>query len=131
LPQLLKKWSERTISIVGLCGLAIGTALLFVSAHIPLVVLVLVAVACIVLGEGLFDPPYNARLSLSVDESKQGQLQGTNQSLQALYHVLVPLGAAAIYTYSHGAVFGIASILSLFALGMFVTLKTKEHYSLA
>jgi DHA1 family tetracycline resistance protein-like MFS transporter len=131
LPQLLKKWSERTISIVGLCGLAIGTALLFVSAHIPLVVLVLVAVACIVLGEGLFDPPYNARLSLSVDESKQGQLQGTNQSLQALYHVIVPLGAAAIYTYSHGAVFGIASILSLFALGMFVTLKTKEHYSLA
>jgi DHA1 family tetracycline resistance protein-like MFS transporter len=129
LPQLLKKWSERMIGIVGLCGLAIGTALLFISSYIPLMVFIIVAIACIVLGEGLFDPSYNARLSLSVDESKQGQLQGANQSLQALYHVLVPLGAALIYTYSHGAVFGIASVLLLFALGMFIRLKTKEHYS--
>ncbi len=53
-------------------------------------------------GRRLFDPSYNARLSLSVAENKQGQLQGANQGLQALYRVLVPLGAAAIYTYSHG-----------------------------
>jgi MFS transporter, DHA1 family, tetracycline resistance protein len=131
LPQLLKKWSDRTIGIIGLIGLAIGTALLLVSAHIPSPFLIIVAVTCIVLGEGLFDPSYNARLSLSVDESKQGQLQGANQSLQALYRVLIPLGAAAVYTYSHGAVFGIASVLLLFALGMFVRLKTKKHHSLA
>ncbi len=128
LPLLLKKLNERRIGIIGLIGLAIGTALLFVSSHIHLVILIIIAVACIVLGEGLFDPSYNARLSLSVDESKQGQLQGANQSLQALYHVLVPLGAAAIYIYSHGVVFGIASVLLLVGLYMFINLKTKEHY---
>ncbi|MBS0631197.1 MAG: hypothetical protein JSS11_04730, partial [Verrucomicrobia bacterium] len=46
-------------------------------------------------------------------ENQQGQLQGANQALQALYHVLMPLGAAAIYTYSHSAVFGPASVLLL------------------
>jgi DHA1 family tetracycline resistance protein-like MFS transporter len=129
LPQLLKIWSERTVGIIGLIGLALGTALLCASARVPSPILIVAAVACIVLGEGLFDPSYNARLSLSVAENQQGQLQGANQSLQALYHVLVPLGAAAIYTYSHGAVFGIASVLLFVALAMFVQLRTKQEYS--
>ncbi|MEI9957514.1 MAG: hypothetical protein WDM90_14745 [Ferruginibacter sp.] len=73
----------------------------------------------------LFDPSYNARLSLSVDDNKQGSLQGTNQSLQALYRMIVPLGAAAIYTYSHGAVFGIAAVLMVCGLVLFVKLKGK------
>jgi DHA1 family tetracycline resistance protein-like MFS transporter len=125
LPQLLKRFSEQTVGIIGLCGLATGLGLLFLSAYIQSAYLIIGAVGCIVLGEGLFDPSYNARLSLSVDESKQGLLQGTNQSLQALYHVIVPLGAAAIYTYSHGAVFAIAAALMLCGLVLFIKLKTK------
>lgn len=125
LPQLLKRLPEPTVGIIGLCGLAIGLGLLFLSAYFPSLILIIAAVACIVLGEGLFDPSYNARLSLSVDESKQGLLQGTNQSLQALYHVIVPLGAAAIYTYSNGAVFGVAALFMVCGLVMFIKLKTK------
>jgi len=101
--------------------------LLFLSAYIPSVFFIIAAVACIVLGEGLFDPSYNARLSVSVDESKQGLLQGTNQSLQALYHVIVPLGAAAIYTYNHAAVFGIAALVMFYGLVMFIKLKATNH----
>lgn len=125
LPQLLKIWTERTVGIVGLFGLFLGLGFLFLSAYIPSVFLVITAVACIVLGEGLFDPSYNARLSLSVHESNQGQLQGTNQSLQALYHVIVPIGAAFIYTYDHGAVFGIAAVLMMGGLVLFARLKNK------
>ncbi len=123
LPQMLKKWSERTVGMIGLIGLALGTALLFTSAYFPSAIMIVAAVACIVLGEGLFDPSYNARLSLSVAENRQGQLQGANQSLQALYRVLVPLVAAAIYTYTHGAVFGLASALLIVGLVMFAQLK--------
>ncbi len=125
LPQLLKIWSERTVGIIGLFGLIAGLGLLFLSAYVPSMFFIIGAVACIVLGEGLFDPSYNARLSLSVDESRQGQLQGANQSLQALYHVIVPLGAAAVYTYSHGAVFGVAALFMICGLILFVKLKTK------
>jgi DHA1 family tetracycline resistance protein-like MFS transporter len=126
LPYLLKKWTERTLSMSGLLGLATGTALLCASAHFPSAVLIIVAVACIVLGEGLFDPSYNGRLSLSVAENQQGQLQGVNQSLQALYRVLVPLGAAAIYTSSQSAVFGVAAALLLIGLTLFAKLETKQ-----
>ncbi|MBL7940720.1 MAG: MFS transporter [Flavobacteriales bacterium] len=123
LPQMLKRWNEQTVGIIGLLGLVLGLCLLFVSAFISSVFFIIAAVVCIVLGEGLFDPSYNARLSMSVDESKQGLLQGANQSLQALYHVIVPLGAAAIYTYSHGAVFGIAALLMIIGLLLFIKLK--------
>lgn len=126
LPQMLKRWNEQTIGIIGLSGLVLGLGLLFVSAFISTVFIIIAAVACIVLGEGLFDPSYNARLSLSVDESKQGLLQGVNQSLQASYHVIVPLGAAFIYSYSHGAVFGIATLLMIFGLLLFIKLKERS-----
>ncbi len=125
LPQMLKRFSERTVGVIGLSGLAIGLSLIFISAFIPTAPLFMAAVLFIVLGEGLFDPSYNARLSMSVDETKQGVLQGIGQSLQAVYHVLVPLGAAAVYTYSHGAVFGIATLFMVCGLVLFVRLKPK------
>ncbi|EKT4527461.1 MFS transporter [Flavobacterium psychrophilum] len=125
LPQLLKRLSEQTVGGIGLSGLVLGLGLLLFSSFIQSTFLIIGAVICIVLGEGLFDPSYNSRLSLSVDESKQGLLQGTNQSLQALYHVVVPLGTAAIYTYNHGAVFGIAALLMVCGLVIFIKLKGK------
>jgi DHA1 family tetracycline resistance protein-like MFS transporter len=126
LPRLLKIWSERKVGMIGLTGLSIGLGLLFLSAFFVHVYLIIPAIAFIVLGEGLFDPSYNARLSMSVPEDKQGLLQGTNQSIQALYHVLVPLGAGAIYTYSHGSVFGIAAVLMVIGLVLFYRIKSKS-----
>jgi len=126
LPRLLKIWSERKVGMIGLGGLSLGLGLLFLSSFSPHMYLIVVAVACVVLGEGLFDPSYNARLSISVPENKQGLLQGTNQSIQALYHVLVPLAAGAIYTYDHGSVFGIAMVLMVVGLVLFARLKSKQ-----
>jgi DHA1 family tetracycline resistance protein-like MFS transporter len=126
LPQMLKHFSEKVVGTIGLAGLTLGLGFLFLSAFIHSIILIIAAVACIVLGEGLFDPTYNAQLSQSVDEDKQGLLQGTSQSLQALYHVIVPLGAAAIYTYSHGAVFAVATIVMSVGLILFINLKDSK-----
>lgn len=126
LPQMLKKYSEQTVGIIGLLGLVVGLGLLFISEFITSVFFIVGAVACIVLGEGLFDPSYNARLSNTVTEDKQGLLQGTSQSLQALYHVLVPLGAAAIYSYNKATVFGIATILMICGLLLFINMNNNN-----
>jgi DHA1 family tetracycline resistance protein-like MFS transporter len=123
---MLKHFSEKVVGTIGLAGLTLGLGFLFLSAFIHSIILIIAAVACIVLGEGLFDPTYNAQLSQSVDEDKQGLLQGTSQSLQALYHVIVPLGAAAIYTYSHGAVFAVATIVMSVGLILFINLKDSK-----
>ena len=54
LPQMLKRWNEQKVGIIGLLGLVLGLGLLFVSAFISSALFIIAAVACIVLGEGLF-----------------------------------------------------------------------------
>lgn len=105
LPRLLKKFSEKSIGIAGLIILGIGLALILASIYIHSAVIVSLAVICIISGEGLFDPTYNAGLSQSVEESKQGKLQGVNQSLQSANNVFIPLMAAALYFYSPTALY--------------------------
>ena len=126
LPRLLKKFSERNIGIVGLCGLALGLGLIILSIHISSPVLIFAAVMSITLGEGLFDPSYNGRLSQSVDESSQGKLQGVNQSLQSAYRVLVPLAAAAIYLFSPGILYGVATCVMIGSLILFSKLQPQK-----
>jgi len=124
LPWALKKFSERSVGIAGLCGMTIGLSLMFVSAFNASAALFITAVIFIALGEGFFDPSYNSRLSQSVSEDKQGQLQGASQSMQAVYHVIVPLLSAAIYIYSHSALFAIAALLLAWTLVLFIKLPS-------
>ena len=123
LPRLLKKFSEGHIGIVGLFGLALGMGLIILSIHIKSPIVIMAAVMFITLGEGLFDPSYNGRLSQSVDESNQGKLQGVNQSLQSVYRVLVPLAAGAIYSFNPGLLYGVATCVMLGSLILFSKLS--------
>lgn len=119
LPWLLKRFTERNIGIAGLIAFGIGLGLILVSTIIPSVFIISLAVIFIITGEGLFDPTYNGRLSLSVDESKQGKLQGVNQSLQSANNMLIPLGAAAIYFYSPCLLYAVATFIVLAAVIMY------------
>ncbi len=127
LPLFLKRFSERNIGIVGLFGIALGLGLIILSIPISSPVLIFAAVMSITLGEGLFDPSYNGRLSQSVDETSQGKLQGVNQSLQSAYRVLVPLAAAAIYSFSPGILYGVAACIMMGSLILFA--KLQPQYS--
>ncbi len=126
LPRLLKKFSERSIGIAGLIGIGFGLGLLLLSIFVHSASLIGLAVISITLGEGLFDPSYNGRLSQSVDESSQGKLQGVNQSLQSAYRVLVPIAAAAIYFYSPILLYIMATLIAIGALVMFSKLRFSQ-----
>ncbi|MFL9483417.1 MFS transporter [Chitinophagaceae bacterium LWZ2-11] len=119
LPWLLKRFSVKSIGIAGLIGLVIGLALIVTSIYIHSVIIISLAVIFIISGEGLFDPTYTGKLSQSVDESKQGKLQGVNQSLQSANNMLAPLGAAAIYFYSPGMLYATAAFIVLAAVIMY------------
>ena len=121
LPWLLKHFSERSIWIAGLTGLATGWGLIFTSTYIPSVVVISFAVIFIITGEGLFEPTYIGRLSQSVDESNQGKLQGVNQSLQSANNVFVPLVAATIYFFSPEMLYAAATSIVFAA----VVISTK------
>jgi len=115
-PWLLKHFNEKSIEIAGLTGLATGFGFIFASIYIHSVVFIALGVICIIFGEGLFDPTYNGKLSQSVDEGKQGKLQGVNQSLLSANNMLIPLVTAAIYFYSPGMLYATASLIVLVAV---------------
>jgi len=126
LPWLLKHFNEKFIGIAGLIGLGTGLGLIGVCIFIHSVIIIALAVIFIITGEGLFDPTYNGKLSQSVDESKQGTLQGVNQSLQAANNMLVPLGAAAIYFYSPGMLYATATFIILGAVVLFSKIMPRS-----
>jgi MFS transporter, DHA1 family, tetracycline resistance protein len=119
LPWLLKRFNDKSIGITGLTAMGTGLALIFISISVHSVFIIALALIFIICGEGLFDPTYNGKLSASVDESKQGKLQGVNQSLQAANNVLIPLAAAAIYFYSPGALYCTATLVILAAIMLY------------
>ena len=116
LPRLLKSFDEKSIGIAGLIIFGTGLGLILASIYIHSATIISLAVICIISGEGLFDPIYNGKLSASVDENKQGKLQGVNQSLQSANNMLVPLGAAAVYFYNPAMLYATAIIIILIAI---------------
>ena len=128
LPWLLKHFNERSIGIAGLIGLGTGLGLIVVSTLIPSVIIISLAIIFVISGAGLFEPTYNGKLSLSIDETKQGKLQGVNQSLQSANNVLIPLGAAAIYLYSPGILYATAAFIILVA-AMITPKNSTPHQS--
>ena len=125
LPWLLKYFNEKNIGVAGLTSLGIGLGLILASIYVHYAVIVSLAIIFVISGEGLFDPTYIGRLSQSVDESKQGKLQGVNQSLQSANNMLVPLGAAAIYIQSPGMLYA-AAIVVVMAAALFYIRPVKQ-----
>lgn len=128
LPWLLKHFNEKNIAITGLIVLGIGLGLILASIYIHSVILITLAVIFIISGEGLFDPTYTGRLSQSVDEGKQGKLQGVNQSLQSVNNMFVPLCAAAIYFYSPGMLYATATFIVLLAVIVYAKYVPHSSY---
>lgn len=129
LPRLLKLFNERSIGIAGLIGLGIGLGLIAASIYIHSVVVISLAIIFIISGQGLFDSTYNGKLSQSIDESKQGKLQGVNQSLQSANNMLVPLCAAAIYFYSPGVLYATAAFIIVAAVIMYLKYIPKPTFA--
>ncbi|MDR3714274.1 MAG: MFS transporter [Puia sp.] len=127
LPWLLKRFRERNIGIAGLIGFGIGLGLILASTYIHSTALISLAIIFIISGEGLFDPTYNGKLSLSIDESKQGKLQGVNQSLLSANNMLIPLVAAAIYFYSPGMLYATATFIAVAAVIMYAKYIPKTR----
>jgi DHA1 family tetracycline resistance protein-like MFS transporter len=79
--------------------------------------------------QGLFQPSINGLMSQAVSDETQGELQGAVASLQSIASVIGPPLFTAVFAaftiagtiyYLPGAPFGLAGIVSLFALAIFL-----------
>jgi DHA1 family tetracycline resistance protein-like MFS transporter len=77
------------------------------------------SVIVLIIGDGLFEPAYSAALSNMVDNKRQGQIQGANQSMQSLSRALGPIAAAGLYVlapsypYIAGAIVFVVTLVLL------------------
>jgi DHA1 family tetracycline resistance protein-like MFS transporter len=112
--QLVKRFGERTLLIVGLVMLAAGLALLPWSTSLAFM---LVALGIVSAGNGAVAPTTSALLSLASPHGAQGETLGFAQGLASLGRIIGPLAAGGIYSLvGPGAPFLIGSILSILAI---------------
>ncbi len=92
--QLVKRFGERSLLIVGLIMLAAGLALLPWSTQFALL---LIALGILSAGEGMVTPTISAMLSFASPAAAQGETLGFAQGIAGMGRVIGPLIAGTIY----------------------------------
>lgn len=124
---LIPKIGERNAVIIGALSMAIGT-IGYVIAKPDQAWIIFIAIPVGAL-QGLFQPSINGLMSRAVSDETQGELQGAIASLQSIASVVGPPLFTAVFAaftmegaiiYLPGAPFGLAGIISLVALAVFL-----------
>lgn len=124
---LIPRIGERNAVIIGTLSMAISSVF-YVIAGPDQGWLIFVAIPIGAL-QGLFQPSINGLMSNAVSDETQGELQGAVASLQSIASVIGPPMFAAVFAaftvagsvhYLPGAPFGLAGIIALFALAIFL-----------
>jgi DHA1 family tetracycline resistance protein-like MFS transporter len=102
--KLLPVFGEKKLTEIGAGITAVGFAMIasLVLFHpsIYATIYLFAAVIVTIIGDGLFEPAFSGLLSNTVDNRRQGQIQGANQSMQSFARIWGPLAAAGLYTVS-------------------------------
>src|SRR5262249_54919408 len=85
------------VAIGGIVAEAIGLLLIGSVVLVPSPVPLLLGTVIFAMGDGLFGPSFNGLLARGADASQQGQVQGGNQAVQSLAHIIGPLGSGEMY----------------------------------
>jgi len=124
---LIPRIGERNAVIIGAISMAAST-IVYVVAGPDQGWLIFIAIPMGAL-QGLFQPSINGLMSQAVSDETQGELQGAVASLQSIASVIGPPLFTAVFAaftiagtiyYLPGAPFGLAGIVSLFALAIFL-----------
>ncbi|MFK7842499.1 MAG: TCR/Tet family MFS transporter [Sphingorhabdus sp.] len=124
---LVPRIGERNSVILGAATMAVSCAF-YVIASPEHAWLIFIAIPIGAM-QGLFQPSINGLMSNAISDDTQGELQGAVASLQSLASVVGPPLFAAVFAaftvagssfYLPGAPFGLAGIVSLVALAIFL-----------
>ena len=128
--KLLPIFGEKRLTEIGLGLTAIGflciASLVFVHSGIYANIYLYAAVIITIIGDGLFEPSYSGLLSNTVDNRRQGQIQGANQSMQSFSRIWGPLAAAGLYTVSQPSPYIAGAILFIVTLLLVIRMRVKN-----
>jgi DHA1 family tetracycline resistance protein-like MFS transporter len=111
--QLVKRWGERNLMILGLVLLGLGLSMLVWSNTVALLLL---AVGILSIGDGAVTPTSSAILSLLAPAEEQGEMLGFAQGLGGLGRAIGPIIAGALFILEPGAPFYAGGAFALLAI---------------
>ncbi len=111
--QLVKRFGERNLMLLGLALLALGLLLLSKSHTVALV---LIAVGILSIGDGAVTPTNSAMLSLIAPAGEQGEILGVSQGMGSLGRTIGPIIAGALFDFNPGLPFLVSSIFAIIAI---------------
>jgi MFS transporter, DHA1 family, tetracycline resistance protein len=112
--RLVPRYGESRLTIVGLVALAVGMALIALTANMPSLLLAIVVVG---IGQGLASPTISGLLSRVTPADEQGAIFGTYASAQTLARMLSYYGANLLFArVAPSAPYWEASAVALVAL---------------
>ncbi len=123
---IVPKVGERNAVIIGVLGMVAGTLFYPFVSDAPWLVFVALIPGAL---QGLVQPSINGLMSQAVSDSTQGELQGAISSLSSISTMIAPLLYPAIFfafaareglPYFPAAVFVVAGVIALVALGIFL-----------
>src|SRR5579859_4578140 len=114
--QLVKRWKEHAVLIMGLAILTVGLLLLAFSSQIGLI---FASLGLISIGEGAVTPIISTLLSFASPAEQQGEILGVSQGAGGLGRIVGPLAAGSAFAFAGASIpFILSGILSLSALGL-------------
>ena len=124
---LIPKIGERNAVIIGALAMAVSSvAYLVAGPDQGWLIFVAILIGAF---QGLFQPSINGLMSKAVSDETQGELQGAVASLQSVASVIGPPMFTAVFAaftvagtihYLPGAPFGLAGLIALIALAIFL-----------
>jgi DHA1 family tetracycline resistance protein-like MFS transporter len=115
---LLPRLGAGQLTRLGLAINAVGFALIACLVFVPRIEFLFISIVIFTLGDGLFQPSMNAIIANAAPANAQGQVQGANQSQQALARMLGPLLAAVLSPLSANAPYWAGGLIAMLGLSV-------------
>lgn len=126
MPRLLLVFTDSQIAQLGIGSEIVGYLFIASSSFTELPALFILGMIFFGVGDAIFGPSFNGKLSKSVAPHEQGHVQGGAQSIQALARVIGPLIGGQLYVsinHSMPAFMGI-----LFLIAAFIVLRKSSNH---
>jgi DHA1 family tetracycline resistance protein-like MFS transporter len=127
MPRLLRIFTDKKISLIGMTSEIIGYFFIALSALLTFYPLFILGMIFFGFGDSIFGPSFNGMLSKSVQANEQGRIQGGAQSIQSLARVAGPIIAGQLYAQlSHIS----PMVMGMIFLATAILVLSRKHKTL-
>ncbi len=119
--KLLAIFGDMRVSKIGIIITALGMFMVGLVPFTGSIGFLYAAIIVFTIGDGLFEPAMTGLIANATSASKQGRVQGANQSIQSVARFLAPLIAGLLYEMTASSPYFVSALMMLVAFVVLIT----------